>query len=52
MNRRSTAFTSRSRGLGWPMTIVTMRRPLRLALATTLKPPEQMKPVFIPSVPG
>jgi hypothetical protein len=28
------------------------RRPPRVALATTLKPDEQMKPVFMPSAPG
>ena len=36
----------------YPSTTVTRWRPLRVALATTLKPAEQMKPVFMPSAPG
>ena len=35
-----------------PITTVIRRRPLRVALATTLKPEAQMKPVFIPSAPA
>jgi hypothetical protein len=37
---------------GEPRTTVMSRRPLRVALATTLKPEAQMKPVFIPSAPA
>jgi hypothetical protein len=48
----SAACMVRSLAEGAPSTTVTRRRPLRLALATTLKPEEQMKPVFMPSAPG
>ena len=37
---------------GSPRTTATSLRPPRVALATTLKPDSQMKPVFIPSAPG
>ena len=37
---------------GAPMTTVISRRFPRLAAATMLKPAEQVKPVFMPSVPG
>ena len=51
-SKRSAAFWVRSFAEGAPMTTVMRRRPLRLAVATTLKPEAQMKPVFIPSAPG
>ena len=37
---------------GSPRTTATSLRPSRVALATTLKPDSQMKPVFMPSAPG
>ena len=48
----SAALMVRSLAEGAPSTTVTRWRPLRVALATTLKPEEQMKPVFMPSAPG
>ena len=42
----------RSRGEGEPSTTTISRRPSWVALATTLKPAGQVKPVFIPSAPG
>ena len=52
--RSSSAATFSVRALteGAPNTTTTMRRPSRNALATTLNPAAQVKPVFMPSTPG
>ena len=46
------ALTARTAGEGEPSTTAISRLPPRVAVATTLKPDAQMKPVFIPSVPS
>jgi hypothetical protein len=51
-SNRSAAIMVRSLAEGAPNTTVMRWRPLRVALATTLNPEEQMKPVFMPSAPG
>ena len=51
-SNRSAAIMVRSLAEGEPSTTVTRRRPSRSALATTLNPAAQMKPVFMPSAPG
>ena len=52
LSNSSAARNVRSVAFGEPMTTARSRRPPRVALATTLKPEEQMKPVFIPSAPS
>ena len=46
------AFSVRALALGEPITTTISLRPLREALATTLKPEAHTKPVFMPSAPG
>ena len=46
------ALTARTAGDGEPSTTAISRLPLRVAVATTLKPDAQMKPVFMPSAPA
>ena len=49
---RLAARTLRSPPVGSPSTTAIILRPSRVALATTLKPLSQMKPVFRPSAPA
>ena len=51
-SRRSVARWLRDATDGSPRTTATSLRRSRVALATTLKPDSQMKPVFMPSAPG
>ena len=46
------AFSERTAPDDEPNTTTISLRPLRVAVATTLKPEAQMKPVFMPSAPG
>ena len=52
LSNRLAAFAVRSLAEGAPSTTVISRLPPRVALATTLKPAAQVKPVFMPSAPG
>ena len=49
---RLAARTVRSPPVASPSTTAMSLRPSRVALATTLKPLSQMKPVFMPSAPA
>ena len=51
-SNRSAASWLRSRADGAPSTTAIRWRPKWFAVATTLKPAAQVKPVFIPSAPG
>src|SRR5262245_27522362 len=51
-SRRSVARALRDAADAPPRTTATILRPSRVALATTLNPDSQMKPVFMPSAPG
>jgi hypothetical protein len=46
------AFSERTMPEREPNTTTISLRPLRVAVATTLKPDAQMKPVFMPSASG